>query len=188
MRFRNIIIILTLITLCFFGLQAKDGRKVTVYLDNGTLRSGELLSVRDSFVVITNFTVQHDSELISNPQIIHVFPNKDILQIKLEKIESDAVFTGALIGGLIGLAADVVILATRKSDTQASYPGISLYGLIAGLLGGYFVSSNTSKPEEFALPSIKYGFSYLKQYSRYSFGEPTKFYDIVNTKIKAMKK
>lgn len=185
-----IILSITLFLMNISIVQSKPivkGRNITIFLNDGTVRFGELISLRDSFVIISNFNIEKEEDLLKNPEIMQVFPILNIQQIRLEKVEFNSTFIGGLVGGIIGAVADIIIMATHKAGTPQAYPGIAIYGFIGGMLSGYLISNSNSKPVEFVLPSIKDGYIYIRQYSRYPNDEPTLIYDYINSKIKIYK-
>jgi hypothetical protein len=163
------------------------GRNITLFLNDGSVKFGELISLRDSFVVISNYAIDKEEDLQKNPEIMQVIPILNIQQVRLEKVEYNSTLIGGLVGGTIGAVADIIIMATHKAGTPQAYPGIAIYGFIGGLLSGYLISNSNSKPEEFVLPSITEGYSYIRQYARYPNVEPDIIYNYINSKIKIYK-
>ena len=141
---------------------------------DGTKTNGELLSVRDSAMILCTENSATEEELTKLSYPILLFPNNKIQRLTIEgsNLVLEGVIAGQLVGGLIG------ILVTTSSKESRGYKGLAVAaGMIGGGLPGMLVGGITGhelSKEEYILQDIPpdYNWLILKPLSRYPDEEP----------------
>jgi len=150
------------------------GAEITISNKNGTEINGELLSVRDTSIVICSYIGLSENELAIINHSIYDIRNSEIKKLTVEGC--NYIWTGLGIGMAGGAA--IGTLGGSASETGSSYKGVPtiVFGIIGSLAGtaigsivGYLLST-----EEFVLQEIPPGndFSFLKSLARYRDEEP----------------
>jgi hypothetical protein len=184
-----IIVLLSTMPLSAFA----QGREVTIFFKDESIKTGELLSVRDSVVAVLKKSVEDDEEIASYPEIVEVALLKDIDKIRLEEYDVSGAGKGALIGAggltVIGFAA----MATTDNPqngpgeyigfTAAMALGGAFYGAIIGWVTGVIISEDA----EIVRPSVKRGFRDIREYARFDEREPRYVRDIIDNLLKESK-
>jgi len=150
------------------------GAEVTLLLKDSTEIYGELLSVRDSSVIICTEHSATEKELASLKYPINTVRNDEIKELTLEG--TNYVLSGLGIGIAAGTGIGVLAgLAVEPSGQSYISPELALgvLGFIVGAIVGPIVGYSLST-EEFVLQEIPpgYDFSLLKPLARYPGEEP----------------
>lgn len=175
-----------LLFICSFLKSGAQGREVTIILNNGKQKSGELLSVRDSIVAVLKTSVEKDEDIASHPEKVEIIFLNDIDKVRLEKVEISGAGKGALIGGGIGLATDIILFSIYKPEqtvVMAATPIGALYGTIIG----WAVASFMSEDEKQVRPSVANGLKNIREYARFQENEPRYVRDIIDNLLKETK-
>ncbi|MCK5086508.1 MAG: hypothetical protein KAQ90_03260 [Melioribacteraceae bacterium] len=151
-----------------------EGAEVTVLLKDGTEKYGELLSVRDSSIIICKEYSATEEELANLTYPILTIPNGEIEKVTMEGHSYVMIGIGAgLIGGiLIGfLAGGLAFEASDGGYEEATSSALIVF--LAGLIAGGIIGG-TSSTDEVVLKDIPHGYDYsgLKPLARYSDNEP----------------
>lgn len=160
------------------------GAKVKVQVNGAEEFEGELLSVRDSAILI--FTGDSDlaDQLPKHLSRVKVIDSRRITRVTL--LGKSKVLKGMRLGTLIGAGAGVLIGLASGDDPPCSSNDLLCFRFSAGdkaailatALGGIgFVIGTTagiikSKKSEEVLPVSGYDFSVIKRHSRYADTEP----------------
>jgi len=151
-----------------------EGAEITISKKNGTEINGELLTVRDTSIVICSYIGLSETDLaIINHSIYNIRKN-EIKEVTFAG--SNYIWTGLGIGMAGGVA--IGALGGSASETGSSYKGVptigfgiigALAGAIIGSIVGYLLST-----QEFILQEIPSGYdmSFLKPFARYPDEEP----------------
>lgn len=173
---RNLVIIL-LVVFSTGPLLAR-GSRVTVSLTNTQIVKGELLSVRDSSLVIA--TKQY-TEYSINPN-----DRSRIAVIKFQDIDSVTTpghswriwgaglgyFSGAILGAVVANSPTSTGDASQISEAlNRTLIGMAI-GSGVGVTAGYVLGDMASVDEATVTPTQPSGFLLLKEHSRYPEGEP----------------
>jgi hypothetical protein len=161
-----------------FKDEKEEGAEVVLLLNNGQEIKGELVSVRDSAVVISTIEDIDEKELASQTASISVIKNQEILHVTVKGKSN--LLKGMGLGTLIGVGSGALLGLASGDDPpgwfsfsageKAAALGILLggAGFIVGTIAGV-ISSKGSKEIE-PLPDLD--FSSLKSVARYPAGEP----------------
>jgi len=150
------------------------GVEIILSQQNGTEIRGELLSVRDSTIIICSIYGASEVQLARIIYPIYNVRNDEIQEITIEG--SNYVWAGLGIGiaggTLTGILVGLAIGTSRGSYIPAEV-GLGVLGFIAGAIAGPIVGYALST-EEFVLQEIPpgYDFSLLKPLARYPDEEP----------------
>jgi hypothetical protein len=149
------------------------GGEVSLLLKNGDEVYGELLSVRNSTIVLCREYSAKEEELSKLTYPISVISNNDIQQLTLEGTSWvwEGIGAGYLVGGLAGVA----IGSTFDDSKEKAFGVIGLMiamgtvGAITGGITGYALSQ-----EEYVIKDVPpdYNWFILKPISRYPDKEP----------------
>ncbi len=63
-----------------------QGREVTIIFNDGSRKTGELLSVRDSLISVLKSSVENDEEIASHPEIVEIALLKNIDKVMLHEL------------------------------------------------------------------------------------------------------
>ena len=157
----------------YMGKQIKEAKKnedagveVSLLLKSGDEVNGELLSVRDSNMILCSEYAAKEKELTERIYPISIISNKDIQQLTIEGNSWiwEGIAAGAFVGGLTGM-----LIASEGLEVMAGLVIGTWIGITAGWITGYALST-----EEYVLQEIPldYNWSILKPLSRYPDKEP----------------
>ncbi len=152
------------------------GVEVTLIMNNGFKINGELLSVRDTTIIIYSIYGLQENQLARLNYPIYNIHNREIKELTIEG--SSYVWTGFFIGIAAGTAIGLVVGSSAEEKEGGMFEGLptfaggslgSLVGATTGSIIGYNLSS-----EEFVLQEIPPGYdlSILKPLARYQDEEP----------------
>jgi hypothetical protein len=162
-------------------------KEIQILLKNRTELSVELLSVRDSALVVCRIPDVTDNLLRSNPRLAILLPLESIDRIRMEG--KSYVVTGLVLGALGGGIAGGVIGAAVKTESERSnssfgavlvapiekgantLSGVLIGGLV-GLLVGTAIGGGASTPEMALNPQSRGEMGLLREYARYPRAEP----------------
>jgi len=165
-----------------FAGPRSEGARVILLLNSGQQIHGELLSVRDSALVISTIEDIHEKELASQTASIHVIKNQEILHVTIKG--KSKVLKGMVQGFLIGAGAGALLgLATYQPCPPKSFicldfgPGVAAAGgaiLLggAGFLIGTIAGIASSRGDKVIEPLPGRDLSLLKPYARFPLEEP----------------
>jgi hypothetical protein len=144
------------------------GAEVILSLKYGEKISGELLSVRDSTMIICTEHSATEEELASLKYPITAVRNDEMQEITIEG--SDYVWIGLGIGIVVGTG---IGYAAAKASNSVGGIIILVGGAIVGIIGGPIIG-NALSTEEFILQEIPPGYdmTFLKPLARYPDEEP----------------
>ena len=151
-----------------------EGAEVTLSLQNGKKISGELLSVRDSTMIICTQYSATEWELASFTYPITIFWNDEIKEFTIEGgwyVWSGlgiGMLAGTLTGVLVGLAIEEGRHAMISAELYLGVIGF-IAGTIIGPIVGYLLSTDDVILQE--IPP-GYDMSFLKPLARYPDEEP----------------
>ena len=157
----------------YMGKQIKEAKKnedvgveVSLLLKSGDVVNGELLSVRDSNMILCSEYAAKEEELTERIYPISIISNKDIQQVTIEGSSWiwEGIAAGAFVGGLTGM-----LIASEGLEVMAGLVIGTWIGLTAGWVTGYALST-----EEYVLQNVptNYNWAILKHLSRYHDKEP----------------
>ncbi|MBE0571758.1 MAG: hypothetical protein IH618_09465 [Ignavibacteriaceae bacterium] len=151
------------------------GAEVTIILFNGEEVEGELLSVRDSALILCTEYGATEEELLNSVYPIILVKNNEIKELTFEG--KSYVWTGIALGYLTGavLGGFIVNSTTDLYGNEKDFAIIvgagigSILGSVSGGIAGYALSN-----KEFILEEIPTGYNFyiLKDYTRYNDEEP----------------
>ncbi|MCK5086509.1 MAG: hypothetical protein KAQ90_03265, partial [Melioribacteraceae bacterium] len=126
-----------------------EGAEVTVLLKDGTEIYGELLSVRDSSIIICTEYSASEEELANLTYTIVTIPNGKIQELTIQEGHSYVIIgmgAGIIGGYFIGLGVAWILLKDDKSDMVGiGYALIAGLGMLLGLgAGGAIGSANST--------------------------------------------
>ncbi len=190
----NIALKITLILLLLVGICTKleaQGREVTIYCKDGSSKSGELLSVRDSLVSILKSSIEKPEEIAAHPEIVEIALLKDIDKVWLGKYEAHGALAGALVGTAIGLGSDLVI-ASGSEPGENNLGGMTPLGALLGTLIGWGIAKDNSKDEEILQTVSAADIKNIGEYARFnnakfSTQEPTYVREIIDNLLREAK-
>ncbi|MES2766290.1 MAG: hypothetical protein V4642_10495 [Bacteroidota bacterium] len=183
-KFLKSVVIISAMLITFSSAAYADGRKVTLFLKDGTQKSGELLSVRDSLISFLKEAVEEDEDIADHPEIVAIAFLKDIDKVRVEENDVSGAGTGALIGGGIYTAFGVAVFGGDDiGNVLISAAGGAIFGAGIGWLVGAFMSED----EETIRPLAKGEIRYLEEFARLYEGEPRYVRDIIDNLVKAQK-
>ncbi len=179
-----IFFIFIIVTLTFIHSNtfANSGRIAYIILKSKELLYCELLTVRDSLLIVsTNFFLD-DREIISQTDSLYILKCNQIDFIKLT--EQKAPLRNRWLFALIGLGAGAGVAITdyeRNNSLKAtSYLALPI-GLILGYLVGAYFDVPNYKPEEIIFPVCNVNLEkMLIQHCRYATAEPPRFKSRLN--------
>jgi hypothetical protein len=154
------------------------GRYAEVYVANGSRYSGELLSVRDTSIVIGLVMDAQESAFMSDSTTVQVIGKSEIRLVQMEG--KSYMLVGAAIGLLAGGGIGAAIGASGKQEKEdvigpvkalESGTGV-LVGMVGGLLVGLAVGGAASSKDVAFTNQRGESMDILRPYARYQFGEP----------------
>lgn len=165
--------------------QREPGVKVFILMNDGEEFTGELLTVRDSTMILCKYYKAREKDLVNLVFPIYLLQNQDIRLI--EVIGEKNIIWGVVLGGLGGSLIGGAIGSGIKDDDQPKEEGFGfsldfgemplgccLGGAIGALIGGITARSIISNDELVYLyaNTEEYDFTQLNIYSRYGGKEP----------------
>jgi hypothetical protein len=162
-------------------------KEIVILLSGGSELRAELLSVRDSAIVICLKVDVSNDELLRNPRLATVLPFQRVDRIKMEG--KSYVITGLLLGALGGgiagglIGSQVTTESERNPDffttvfvapverTAHTATGI-LVGGLGGLLLGAMIGGGASTPETILDPRGRGQREVLREFARFPRQEP----------------
>jgi hypothetical protein len=152
------------------------GAEVTLILFNGKEIEGELLTVRDSCLILCTEYKATESELANSTYPIILIKNNVIKELTFEG--SQYFWTGLAAGYLAGSITGVQI-AKSSNESPGSWAMIGLGGVLGSIAGG--IAGYALSKEEFVLYGIppNYNFYFLRNFARYEDKEPEYFNTLV---------
>lgn len=165
---------LLIVCLLVFSAEAglAKGKKVTIACADSVM-VGELLSVRDTELVITSLLWESERQIRKHPESIRVLRLKDIDTIRLAG-ESHAV-DGLKVGALVGL-----VVGAKIGSNEEPNPGVKAFsaelhgvlGMVPGLLAGALVGGFIVSHDETFDPADMEQMKMLREAARYPEEEP----------------
>lgn len=145
------------------------GAEVTIVLFNGKEIEGELLSVRDSALILCTEYAATEEELANSVYPVILVKNNVTMKLTFEG--NSYVWTGIAVGWLAGAAIGQLI--GKSGDEPAAAYGGAMLGMILGITAGGIAGYALSE-EEFVLEEIPtgYDFYFLNNLARYKEVEP----------------
>ncbi len=152
------------------------GAKAYIEMNDGSDYTGELLTVRDSIMIVCEEYEADEQDLADSVYAFFVLNNRDIKLIELYvgNYLGIGVGVGYLAGGAVGLAADSVPDSDPYGFGGLHNMGVVAVGGFVGALIGGIIGANITDYEsvyEYADPK-KYDFKKLNIYARYVDNEP----------------
>ncbi len=184
MRTLNVLIGL----LCAAALMPSTARsaEIQILLKSGGELTADLISVRDSALVICRVLNVTEGDLQANPSLAEILPFRNIDLVKVEGHRYVGTglaiggLGGALIGGLIGSQVDVgTEMFAGLSHTTNTFSGV-LIGGAGGLLVGAVIGNVISSPERIFDSRVTGWTTTLREHARYPRNEP-KFLSTVDS-------
>ena len=191
-------IAIILITICIIALIGcssgsdvirtitEPGAKVLIMMSDGEEYTGELLTIRDSTMIVCERRNAREIDLADSVFSIFSLKNRDIRYIEIEG-EGNALYGiifGGITGGLIGAAVYKGKDEEEKKPDENSFgfnfnfnfdpvTGCCIGGLVGALAGG-IIGYNIKDDEPIYIyeKSDEYDFTQLNIYSRYGGEEP----------------
>ncbi len=160
------------------GSLIAQGAEVVLALKDGRRVDGELLSVRDSSIVLSTNMRLSEHDLTELADLLVVVRSEEILHVIIKGKSNilsgmgEGLLLGGAIGGALGLLTGddksgfIRFTAAEKAGWGAI--GFGAVGLIIGTITG--IASSTS--DKMIEPLPDFDFSLLKQLARYKTGEP----------------
>jgi hypothetical protein len=150
------------------------GAEITLLLKDRTEIKGELLSVRDTTMIICTEHSATEEELANLIYPINTVRNDEIKELTLEG--SNYVWAGLGIGIVAGTLTGILVGSLLEENRQAYISheaGFGVLGFIVGAIAGPIIGHALST-EEFVLQEIPpgYNFSLLKPLAHYPDEEP----------------
>lgn len=147
--------------------------------------SGELLTIRDSFLIVHPYTNLTNKMILKHIDSIQLLPLKRIQYVKLVEEKSNNYWKAALIGTGIGGGYALINYFSKPESERKNFK-THYYSLPIGLAVGYFFGlfqdNRAYKPEYIFYPEEK-GFAPLKSQTRFSEGEPSDIKQAIDKKI-----
>ena len=164
------------------------GAKVVIKMNNGTMYNGELLTVRDSTMIVCEQYEASEEDLSNSVFQINIISNYNI---DLMEVEGDSkISEGIAIGIGMGVAVGAVIGLASGDDPSAHSKGWSGFlkftaeekaffgicclgslGALIGFIAGSFSSTYDKEVYNYVIPE-DYDFTQLNIFSRYESNEP----------------
>jgi hypothetical protein len=162
-----------------------ERKPLVVHLSTGQQLEGELLSVRDSALLMFPKFGVNELTLINSVRAVRVIPFCDVRSIVVLGEDGHPI-TGALVGGAVGCAAGCVIGSTKTvkqkpEDTfgcqaeQEKQANTSNGGFLGGIFGsaiGLAVGVSMGGGDVILIDSTRRDFLPLRYLARYPNGEP----------------
>ena len=143
------------------------GVEVTLLLKNADEVNGELLSVRDSTIILCSEYSAAEADLVMLTYPIILIPNYEIEELTIEG--SNWVWEGVGTGFFAVLIPAIITGPHYDEAAAALFTGIVIWGPVIGGIAGYILSTEEYVMEEI---SPNYNWSILKLLSRYPDEEP----------------
>ncbi|MFC2103282.1 hypothetical protein ACFLSS_02520 [Bacteroidota bacterium] len=158
-------------------VQREFGAEVFIIMKNGAELTGELLSVRDSSILLCKEYEADEEDLADLVYPVYSIENHDIKLIELKG--ENKIILGLVLGAGLGAGTGAGISSSGVSKKRyrklgAAASGCCVGGLIGALIGviiGGISSTDDEVVYEYANPG-EYDFTQLNIYSRYGGKEP----------------
>jgi len=153
------------------------GVEVSLLLNNGNDVNGELLSVRETTIILCSEYSATEEELAKLTYPILLFPNNEIQQLTIEGTNWvwEGIAAGAVIGAstalILGMSGTLGEGGTKEENQAQTNAVVFVFSLCFGAGWGIGYALST---EEYVLQEIppNYNWSILKPLSRYPNREP----------------
>ena len=152
------------------------GRAIDVYLRDSSVVRGELLSIRDTALVITSTPGAPDTMLAAHPGMVSLIGWRNVVQVRSEGRSNVGLGMG------IGFAAGLLIGVAAAQSVDANDPdyyntltpklAIPLRSGGIGLCAGALIGLTASSADIDVKPQPGYQFTLLRRYARYEGDEP----------------
>jgi len=165
-------------------ISAASSGEIQILLKSGGDLNADLVSVRDSALVICRVLNVSERVLQANPSLVEVLPLRNIDLVKVEGHSYVAPglaiggLGGALVGGLIGSQVkdetkeNVGTLIFAPVEHTAHTAAGALIGMCAGFVLGAMIGNATSSPDEIIDPHVTGWTIKLRRCARYPGKEP----------------
>ena len=180
----RIVILLLILFACPMTVRS-EGASVRITLHSGNMLDGEILSVRDTAILLARRTHMSEEALQTNLDVVSVVPIRSIRLVVYGGIRHAffglcvGLVAGGVVGGVVGhnawsyRSADAVDTAVNEGlGKLAATIGGVLIGGIGGAIVGLIVGGNTMTGEESLDPSKQGDVGRLQFISRYLDHEP----------------
>jgi hypothetical protein len=164
-----------------FMNQRIAGAKVFIDLNNGMEYTGELLSVRDSIMLLCEQYGASEEDLSNSVFEIKIFKNHNIefMEVQGESKILSGVAIGSAAGAVVGIAIgaadgdDPEGFISFTAEEKACLTGClgGGVGAVIGLIAGAFNSTDDAKVYNYEIKE-NYDFTQLNIFSRYQGNEP----------------
>lgn len=186
--FAKILLVLTIFAGVYcnsFSQPEPKGRMAYFHVKPFKQYYGEILSVRDSFLVISPVYYATNALLLRNIDSISILPLKKIQYINLQAVRPHQAWRTGVIGGVAGLGYGLInYLTSNKSNANTNRSLFSIpIGFALGYLIGIMVDAGNSMPDEVFIPTDSTGLTPLKISARFKNGEPAEFGRAIDSKI-----
>jgi len=149
------------------------GRLAFILTKSSNQYYGEIITIRDTLLLLSTISVQSNSELLENIDSLVIIQLSNIEYVKLAEIVHKQAWKSGLIGGLLGSCYSAISYFSKEKEKRNLLQ--SSIGIPIGFLVGYFwglsVDVRKSAPIEIYFPDEK-GLYDLIYDSRFSKGEP----------------
>ncbi len=178
--FKNLLIVGGIFIFLTINVFAQ-GREVTIFLKDGTKKTGELLVVRDSVIAIMTNKVAKMHEIVDHPKLVKFAFVKEINKVLLHKVEVEGAINGAWLGaGAGGIVSAIDFLSSdyESNSIQSQNEDISSLftnifgGAAIGFVAGWAVATIQSEDEEVIRPTSIDALIEIKGSARFNKGEP----------------
>ena len=150
-------------------VQREVGAEVLIGINNGEEYTGELLSVSDSTIILSNGHGLSEEELLSSSSNISVIQNEDIKSIWILGEDNHLIGLGVGIG--LGLAIIQIAANQPKRNDALLIGSIGLLTAVTGIIAG--AAASTYDEEIYNYKNAEdFDFIQLNIYSRYGGKEP----------------
>jgi hypothetical protein len=166
----------TMVGLLSVGYQAEvsDPPVVTIILTGGTKLTREILSVRDSSIVVVENPGLSQTEILADPIAVAVLPYSGISSV--QTVGNAHTILGFLIGMPIGSLGGCIIGAAQPDDSKGPInpraTGGGVQGCIVGGLAGAAAGYAWRTGSTVLISPGERNFQALKQVARYPLAEP----------------
>ncbi len=153
------------------------GRSAFVSTKSSMLYYGEILTIRDSLILLSPITNLSNTELLKNIDSIIIIEQGSIEYMKLQAIVHKQAWKSGLVGGLLGACYTAISYFSKDKEQRnllKSSAGIPI-GFLAAYFWGLSLDVRKSAPVEVFFPA-EVGLLPLLDESRFKNGEPIEFH------------
>ncbi len=148
-----------------------DSKVVDITMKNGPKFRGEILSMRDSSIVVASRAGLSQEELVRNPLRISVFPFSEVQSV--ETAGSSNTILGLFAGMVIGGAGGYAIGSSLPNDFfDINKSAGATLGCLAGGGIGAAIGAGSSHEGSVLVSPAQPDFAILKNVARYPVAEP----------------